>query len=58
MTLPRKGAFVVFSIDPVASLADCEGDDLAALCEGMTNKKYVAYVDRVRRSYFLTMPSS
>lgn len=45
--LPRKGAFVVLSIDPSASLEDCDGEDIAVLCKQLTNKKYVAYVDDV-----------
>lgn len=47
-TCPRKSAFVVLSIDPVASLEDLDGEDVPAICKNMKNKKYVACVDRVR----------
>lgn len=51
-TMPRKGDFIVLSIDPKASLEDLEGEDWATVCKGMTNKKYMAYVDRVRCEQF------
>ncbi|KAJ7623929.1 hypothetical protein DFH06DRAFT_1008699 [Mycena polygramma] len=46
--LPGLGAFVVFSIDPVASLdADVLDDPEAiAACNKLVNKKYVALADR------------
>lgn len=50
-TCPRKGAFVVLSIDPVAFLEDLDGEDIPAICKNIQNKKYVACVDRVRRYY-------
>lgn len=48
MFLPAMGTFVVISIDPVATLDCAEDDEMTEICKGLTNKKYVAYVDRVR----------
>lgn len=57
MFLPSMGTFVVISIDPIATLDCAENKEMSEICKGLTNKKYVAYVDKVRW-FFSLIPLS
>jgi hypothetical protein len=47
--IPTNGTFVVFSLDPVASVAYLDNPELTSACAELarTQKKYVAFVKKV-----------
>lgn len=46
---PLVATYVVFSIDPVATLAALEDPEVTAAASSLKPKKYVGYVRNVRR---------